>query len=131
MKIIFVCFLFGLGTAGGQSRGCVIYKAGETIPAIPKGARYDRTCHSVINDTNKYCVEWDCPKTDCSYPIKPNSGCPYCRDTCVDGGKVYQKGASWKCDDGCNRCSCRPPVVSTMMMCYDKTPPKECMATIG
>ncbi|VDI28595.1 Hypothetical predicted protein [Mytilus galloprovincialis] len=71
MKILCVCFLFGLGTAGGQSRGCVIYKAGETIPAIPKGARYD---------------------------------------TCVDGGKVYQKGASWKC--GCNSCSCRPPVMS-------------------
>lgn len=63
-----------LGIAGVLGRICVVYTASETIPAIPQGLWYGRTCHSVINDTHKYCIEWDCPPADCTYPVIPYSG---------------------------------------------------------
>ncbi|CAG2202896.1 unnamed protein product [Mytilus edulis] len=85
MKILFVCFVFGIGIAGVLGRRCVVYSAGETIPSIPKGARYGRTCHSVLFDPKRYCIEWDCPQTDCSNPIIPYSGCPYCQGLGIAG----------------------------------------------
>ncbi|XP_063420372.1 kielin/chordin-like protein [Mytilus trossulus] len=124
MKILFVCFVFGLGIAGVLGRRCVVYSAGEIIPAIPKGARYGRTCHSVLFDPKRYCIEWDCPQTDCSNPIIPYSGCPYCQGTCVSDGNVYQYGVSFPCDGGCNTCTC---FMSTMRACFKNKPPAECL----
>ncbi|XP_076090114.1 kielin/chordin-like protein [Mytilus galloprovincialis] len=124
MNTLLICLVFGIGIAGVISRRCVVYTPSETIPAIPKGARLGRTCHSVMTDQNNYCIEWDCPPTDCSDPIIPETGCPHCKGTCVNGGRVYQEGVSFKCDDGCNTCTCQ---FSTLMMCYLKTPPTECI----
>ncbi|VDI38337.1 Hypothetical predicted protein [Mytilus galloprovincialis] len=61
---------------------CVVYKEGETIPSLPTGARYGRTCPSIFGHRNYYCVEWDCPKTNYSDPIIPKNGCPYCEENC-------------------------------------------------
>ncbi|XP_052092703.1 kielin/chordin-like protein [Mytilus californianus] len=121
MNILLICFVFGVGITGVLGRRCVVYTAGETIPAIPKGARLGRTCHSLMTDQNMYCIEWDCPAADCSDPIIPETGCPYCKGTCVVNGSVYQEGVSFKCPDGCNTCTCS---TSTLMGCG--TPPPEC-----
>lgn len=79
-KILFSLLCFNspvvLGIAGVLSRRCVVYKG--DLSAMPKGARFGRTCHAVTNEL-KYCMHWDCPPVDCSDPIIPVSGCPYCK----------------------------------------------------
>jgi hypothetical protein len=43
---------------------------------------------------------------------------------CVEGGKTYAHGASWKCSDGCNSCGCNNgELSSTTMACIETGPP--------
>ncbi|XP_063435567.1 kielin/chordin-like protein [Mytilus trossulus] len=121
MNFTLVFLLLGLSSIFGEK--CVVYKDYGSIPSLPKGAFYERYCRSVGGSEKQYCVEWDCPKTDCSYPIVPETGCPYCRGTCISQGKVQREGNSFRCADGCNTCTCH---TSTIAMCYNRYPPKEC-----
>ncbi|XP_071166085.1 uncharacterized protein [Mytilus edulis] len=121
MKFLLAFFLLGFSCILGDK--CVVYEEGETIPSLPTGARYGRTCHSIFRDRNNYCVEWDCPKTDCSDPIVPKTGCPFCNGTCVNGGRVFRDDEHFTCDDGCNGCTCHS---TTLMMCYMQEPPELC-----
>ncbi|XP_076102162.1 uncharacterized protein LOC143071631 [Mytilus galloprovincialis] len=121
MRILLVCFLFGLSSILGDK--CIVYKGDEKIPSLPSGARYGRTCHHVLGDKNIYCVELDCPKTDCSDPIVPETGYPRCNGTCVNGGRVFRENEHFICADGCNSCTCS---FTTWMMCYKSGPPEIC-----
>jgi hypothetical protein len=39
--------------------------------------------------------------------------------TCTEGGKTYALGATWRCSDGCNTCSCTAEGMSTTLIACD------------
>jgi hypothetical protein len=48
-----------------------------------------------------------------------------CEDSCSDGGREYENGATWTCSDGCNSCACEDgEVSSTLAGCAQPPGPK-------
>ena len=66
-----------LSTVLGDNVKCIVLKEGDKLTETPPIG--GRECIEILDDTNKYCLEYDCPKPECADPITPEKGCPYCK----------------------------------------------------